>query len=124
MMEIDAVKLDAPNSPEQSADYWRERAECLEEWVCELLRKNQTLRMDLEKEESRRRHRDEGTLASSLVSHGQSPSSSARQAFRTEPPRRDGDAGSASCFRKECAEIRESVIHFAVMTGTVQEAVN
>jgi hypothetical protein len=46
-MEFDAAKPDAPISQEQSADYWREKAECLEEWVCELLRKNQALRMDL-----------------------------------------------------------------------------
>jgi hypothetical protein len=53
-MEFDAAKLDPPVSQEQSADYWRERAECLEEWVCELLRKNQTLRMDLENEKAQR----------------------------------------------------------------------
>ena len=48
-MEFDAVQLDAPIGQEKLADHWRERAECLEEWVCELLRKNQTLRMALEK---------------------------------------------------------------------------
>jgi hypothetical protein len=47
-MEFDAVKPDAPMDHEQLADYWRERAELLEEWVCELLRKNQVLRMGLE----------------------------------------------------------------------------
>ena len=45
-MEFDAAKLDSPISPEHLADYWREKAECLEEWVCELLRKNHALRMN------------------------------------------------------------------------------
>jgi hypothetical protein len=31
---------------EQLADYWRERAELLQEWVCEFLKKNQALRME------------------------------------------------------------------------------
>ena len=44
-MEFDPAKFDAPIDQENWADYWRERAECLEEWVCELLKKNQTLRM-------------------------------------------------------------------------------
>jgi hypothetical protein len=47
-MEFDAVKPDAPTTTDQLIDYWRERAECLEEWVCELLRKNQALRMGIE----------------------------------------------------------------------------
>ena len=50
-MKFDAVELDAPITKEHSADYWRERAECLEEWVCELLRKNQTLRMSRENDQ-------------------------------------------------------------------------
>jgi GH15 family glucan-1,4-alpha-glucosidase len=49
-VEFDAAKLDAPIGQEKLADHWRERAEGLEEWVCELLRKNQTLRMALENE--------------------------------------------------------------------------
>ena len=44
-------ELDAPIKKERSADYWRERAECLEEWVCELLRKSQTLRMSPENDQ-------------------------------------------------------------------------
>jgi hypothetical protein len=48
-VEFDSGELDTSISKEQLADYWRERAECLEEWVCELLRKNQALRMDLQK---------------------------------------------------------------------------
>ena len=46
-MELGAVNLNSPISPEQSAEYWREKVECLEEWICELLTKNQMLRMDL-----------------------------------------------------------------------------
>jgi len=49
-----AAKLDARASHQQAADYWRERAECLEQWVCELLRKNQILRMTLENEKAQR----------------------------------------------------------------------
>ncbi len=45
---IDPLRVDSSISLEHSADYWRERAECLEELVCELLRKNQVLRMDLQ----------------------------------------------------------------------------
>ena len=47
-MEFDPLRVDSSTSLEHSADYWRERAECLEELVCELLRKNQVLRMDLQ----------------------------------------------------------------------------
>jgi len=47
-MEFDPLRVDSSSSLEHSADYWRERAECLEELVCELLRKNQVLRMDLQ----------------------------------------------------------------------------
>ena len=47
-MEFDPLRVDSSISLEHSADYWRERAECLEELVCELLRKNQVLRMDLQ----------------------------------------------------------------------------
>ena len=47
-MEFDTVQRDSAISQKRLADYWRERAECLEEWVCELLRKNQVLRMGLE----------------------------------------------------------------------------
>ena len=47
-MEFDPLRVDSSISQEHSADYWRERAECLEELVCELLRKNQVLRMDLQ----------------------------------------------------------------------------
>ena len=46
-MEFGAVNLNSPISPEKAAEYWREKAECLEEWVCELLRKNHVLRMNL-----------------------------------------------------------------------------
>jgi hypothetical protein len=46
-MEFGAVNLNSPISPEKAAEYWLEKAECLEEWVCELLASNQMLRMDL-----------------------------------------------------------------------------
>src|SRR5215469_13218950 len=112
-MEFDAAKLDPPVSQEQSAVYWRERAECLEEWVCELLRKNQTLRMDLENEKAQRLQRGGTTSAFSLPSLYQS-------SFHA--PRFNFEGGPASCPRKECAEIRESVIENAVMKEFVAEA--
>lgn len=61
-MGLESVKLDAPISKEQSADYWREKAECLEEWVRALLRKNQELRMHLEKEQSHTREEDSSNV--------------------------------------------------------------
>ena len=120
-MEFDATKLDRPVSQEQSADYWRERAECLEEWICELLRKNQTLRTDLENEKAQRQQREGTTSAFSLPSRNQSPFHAGWPAFRTESPEFNLEAGLASCPRKECAEIRESVIENAVMKEFVAE---
>lgn len=52
-MEFDAVDIDVPISHEQLAHYWREKAECLGHWVCELLRKNHSLRMALEEGQTR-----------------------------------------------------------------------
>jgi hypothetical protein len=51
-MEFGATNLNSSISPEQLAEYWRRKVECLEEWVCELVRKNQMLRMDLLREQS------------------------------------------------------------------------
>ena len=120
-MEFDTVKRDSTISQEQSADYWREKAECLEEWVCELLRKNQALRMDLQKQQSQRRHFEETPLAFSLISLYRSPFPSARPAFRAESPKLVVDAGTAPCPRKECGEIRESVVE-NVMNKSVRAA--
>jgi len=38
-MEFDVAKVNALIIQEKWADYWRERAECLAEWVCDLLGK-------------------------------------------------------------------------------------
>jgi hypothetical protein len=112
-MEIDAVKLDAPNGDELSADYWRERAECLEEWLCELLKKNQAIRMDLERSRSQHQHLQESMFASSLLRHHKS--SSART-IKTEPSTVVVvDASAASCSIAEGAEIREPVFESTVM---------
>ena len=59
-MKVDAVELYTPITKEHSADYWRERAECLEDWVCELLRKNQILRMSRENDQPQ--HHEETIL--------------------------------------------------------------
>ena len=47
-MNFHVEELDSSIGREQSAEYWRERARCLEEWVCELLTKNQALRIRLQ----------------------------------------------------------------------------
>jgi hypothetical protein len=108
-MEFDAAKLDAPIGQEKLADHWRARAECLEEWVCELLRKNQALRMALEMEQHQRLHR-EGTAASlSILGLYHSTFPSGRPASRTEAPEIAFDSGSESCPRQECVDIRASI---------------
>ena len=121
-MEFEVDKVDAPIGQQKVADHWRERAECLEEWVCELLRKNQTIRMDLENEKAQRQQREGTTSAFSLPSRNQSPFHAGWPAFRTESPEFNLEAGPASWPRKECAEIRKSVIENAVMKEFVAEA--
>jgi hypothetical protein len=123
-MEFDAVRLDASNSPEQLADYWREKAECLEEWVCELLRKNQVLRMDLLREQSLRRRRAKTTLVFPLLGLIESAVPSTRAAFMTESPNLAFDAGAESCPRKDCAETRKFVIQDAARKDFVLEENN
>ena len=120
-MEFDAAKLDAPIGQEKWADYWHERAECLEEWVCELLRKNQALRMALQKEQSQHRQHEETTPALSFLGIYQSPSPSDRPGLRTESPNRPFDAGTESCPRQECAEIRESLNQNAVINEFIRK---
>lgn len=117
---METVKCDVASS--QSADFWRERSECLEEWVCELLIKNQALRMDLQKEHSQERYLVETSLALSLISLPLSPFASVQRAFRTESTESAVDVGAASCPHTECAEIRKSVIECVVMNGADQEA--
>jgi len=123
-MEFDAAKLDAPISQEKLVDHWRERAECLEEWVCELLTKNQTLRIALQKEQSQHRQQEEATPALLFFGLYQSPRPSGRPGIRTESPNSPLDAGIESCPRQECAETRESVIQNAVMNEVVRKASN
>lgn len=114
-MEVDALKLDIPIDKEHAANYWRERAECLEEWVCELLRKNQALRMNSEKEETIHRHRAGMTATISLRGVYQPFVPSGQPEFRTESPKISVDADPESCPSEECAEIRESVIQNAAI---------
>ena len=107
-MKFDAAKLGAPIGQEKLADHWRERAECLEEWVCELLRKNQTLRMALGKQQQRLHREDTAASQSSLrLYHSTFPSG--RQASRTGAPEIAFDSDSDPCPRQECVEIRESI---------------
>ena len=42
-MATNSSQLDSSTNHEQTGEYWRGRAECLEDWICELLRKNQVL---------------------------------------------------------------------------------
>lgn len=114
-MEGDAVKLDAPIDKEYAANYWRERAECLEGWVCELLRKNQVLRMNLEEQETMY-GRGEGMTATFSLRRVYQPSlASGQPEFRTVSPNVSVGTDPDSCAREGCAEIRESVIQNAVM---------
>jgi hypothetical protein len=120
-MEFDAARLDAPISPEQLADHWREKAECLEEWVCELLRKNQVLRMDLLREQSLHLGRAEATLVFPPLGLIQSPVPSTRSAFMAASPNLAFDAGAEPCPRKECVEIRKFLILYAARQGLIRD---
>src|SRR5215469_11066475 len=101
-MEFEIDRVDAPIGQEKLADYWRERAECLEEWVCELLRKNQTLRMTLEEEQPQRLHREDLAVSRSFLSLFHSIFSSGQPASRTEAPEIAFDSDSELCPRQEC----------------------
>jgi hypothetical protein len=114
-MRIDAERIDSSISQERPADYWRERAECLEEWVCELLKKNQTLRMDLQTAHSQYERHEETPLTSSRLGLYQLSFSSVLPAFRTKSPEPETDADTSLCPQKECAEIREAVLQNCVM---------
>ena len=117
-MEFDAAQLDAPICQEKLADHWREKAECLEEWVCELLRKNQTLRMALEKEQQQRLHREDTAASLSFLGLYHSTSASGRPLSRTEAPEIAFDSGSESCPRQECVDFRESVKRLMMRWGS------
>jgi hypothetical protein len=117
-MEFDAAKLDAPIGQEKLADHWRERAECLEEWVCELLSKNQTLRMALGKERPQRQHREDTAAPRSFLGLFPSIFPSGRPVPRTEAPEIALDSGSEPCPRQECVDIRESVKRLMMRWGS------
>lgn len=121
-MEFLATNLDSSVSLEQSAEYWRERAECLEEWVCELLTKNQSLRMEMQKDRSQHPQREETPLAFSLLGLYQSPFPSTRQALRAKSTELTLDTQVAPCPRSECAEIRESIVQGVVLKKFVPGA--
>jgi len=123
-MKFDAVKPDAPITTDQLIDYWRERTECLEEWVCELLRKNQILRMNLEKEQSPLGHGEEKALTFSFLSLYQPPISSNRGVFRKGFPEFAFEPEEEPCPRKECAEIREWVIQSALISESLSSTNN
>jgi hypothetical protein len=120
-MEFGAVNLNSTISLEQSAEYWREKAKCLEEWVCELVRKNQMLRMDLLRELSLHQRRAEAALVFPLSGLIQSPVPSAWSAFLPESPNLAFDMGAESCPRKECAEIRKFVIQYTARKDSIPE---
>lgn len=123
-MEYHAANLDSSVNHADSVEYWRERAECLEEWVCELLMKNQSLRMDLQRERSQHHQPEEMPLAFSLLGLYQSPFPSARPVIRAKATELVPDANLASCPRKECAEIRESIVQSSVLNHFVPGASN
>ena|SRR5215469_7808547 len=123
-MEFDAARLDAPVSQEKLVDHWRERAECLEEWVCELLTKNQTLRIALQQEQSQHGQQEEAIPALLFLGISRSPLPSGRPGKRTESLHRPFEAGAEPCPRRECAETRESVIQNVVMNEVIRKASN
>jgi hypothetical protein len=112
-MEVDAVRPDRSIGQEKTADYWREKAECLEEWVCELLRKNQKLRMDLQMEQSLHGQREGTKIAFSLLRFNHTNFPSERPSFGAAA-KIPVDVADAPCPRKECAEVRESIRYAAM----------
>jgi hypothetical protein len=123
-MTFDTVKIDLPPSPERAADYWRERAECLEEWICELLRKNQVLRMVLDMTQSQEPRREDTTRTSSLLSHYELPIALERSGVETRFETLAVGESIEECPTKQCAEIRKSVVQFALLNEFVQAANN
>ena len=117
-MEFEVDKVDAPIGQEKVADHWRERAECLEEWVCELLRKNQTLRMALEREQPQRLHHKDSAASPSFLGLFHSLFPSDPPASRTEAREIVFDSDSEPCPRQECVEIRESVKRLMMRWGS------
>jgi len=117
-MEFEVDKVDASIGQEKVADHWRERAECLEEWVCELLRKNQTLRMALEWEQPQRLHREDAAASPSFPGLFHSIFPSRQPASTPEDREIDFDSGSEPCPRQECVDIRESVKRLMMRWGS------
>jgi hypothetical protein len=117
-MEFEVDKVDAPIAQEKLADHWRERVDCLEEWVCELLRKNQTLRMALEKEQPQRLHHEDSAASPSFLGVFHSLFSSDRSASRTEAREIAFDSDSEPCPSQECVDIRESVKRLMMRWGS------
>jgi hypothetical protein len=122
-MEIDAVSSDRSIDQIQATDYWREKAACLEKWICELLSKNQELRMDLQREKSLHRQREGIRIAFSPLGFEHSFVPTERRSFQTADKIRL-DAAHASCFREECGEIRKVVTRYAVAKNVDPEAGN
>jgi len=120
-MESDDVKFDAPIVSEQWADFWRERAECLEEWVCELLRKNQALRIALQQEQPRPHRGEQRPSAFSFPNKYQSSMPPGGSASGRDSQNFALDASNESCQRKECIEIRKSVIQYALINNSARK---
>jgi hypothetical protein len=117
-VKFDAAKLGAPIGQEKLADHWRERAECLEEWICELLRKNQTLRMALEKEQPQRLHHEDSAASLSFLGLFHSLFPSGQPASKTGAREIAFDSDSEPCPRQECVDIRESVKRLMMRWGS------
>lgn len=121
-MQFNAATLEASVSQGKWTDYLRERTECLEEWVCELLRKNQALRMALQKEQSQHLHREDTAPTQSFPGLYQASFPSGQPASRTELPNLPFDMDTGSCTRKGCAEIREAIIQNVAVKDHTCEA--
>jgi hypothetical protein len=122
-MEVDAANLNRSIGQEEASDYWREKAECLEEWVCELLRSNQALRMDMQRVTPIHLQHEESTIAFSVSRRGRSSFSLAQPAYG-EMAELHSVKAIAHSPRKECAEVRRSILRYAIMNGVDSEASN
>jgi hypothetical protein len=80
--------------------------------------------MDLQKERSRHQQHEELPLAFSLLGLYESPFPSARSVIRTKATVLPPDTNIASCPRKECAEIRESIVQSSVLNHFIPGASN
>jgi hypothetical protein len=123
-MQVKTMEPDRSIGHEQAVDYWRERSECLEEWICELLRKNQTLRMGLRKDLSAHQHCEKRTVGpSSPAGSNQRPLPAESPSFGTTPAIHI-DMSDNPERRMRSTEVRKSVFRNSFIRDFDREASN